>query len=258
LVRHPAIGLCLGFLLGLNHFEQGLFIVLGLAWVISFSEEENSRLRFFPALIGLFVAKAALMVYFELMHFDITWGRYAFTRSVGVKRMAEFHLRGWMPILYSTFGVGWLLVLKIYSDMHSASRKMISHSITACLALFAIMLLGIDETRVFTLMTWPIVLFIILKWAGEDAVAAETSLISHSGGIPPLKISNPFAHIRKTKSWLTLQLGLVCLVPPVIVWAGKVQSTTLFYTLEIISDLLMGTHFIKRDSKNWLTIPFNI
>jgi hypothetical protein len=257
LVRHPVSGLCVGFLLGLNHFEQGLFIILGLAWVVSFSEEENSKFRFLPALIGLVAAKAALIGYFELMNFNISAGRYSVTRSIGLKRLAELHLRGCMPILYSTFGVGWLLVLKMYNDLHAASRKMIDHSIAACLALFAVMLIGVDETRVFTLMTWPILLFIILKWTGKDALTGDVSSIS--GFInPAMKSSNLFAGIRTMKGWLILQLGLVCLVPPIIVWTGKVQSTTLFYTLEMISDLLFGTHLIKTDSKTWLTVPFNI
>lgn len=257
LLRHPLIGLCLGFLLGLNHFEQGLFIILSLAWVISFSKTERSRFGFLPALIGLVFAKAALMGYFELMHFDITAGRYSVTRSIGLLRLAELHLRGWMPILYSTFGAGWILVLKMYADIGSESRKMVLHAAGACLGLFAVMLLGVDETRVFALMTWPILLFAVLRWVGRGVSDAGNSSAPGRQN-PPLKIASPFVDVGTMKGWLTLQLGVICLVPPIIIWTGKVQSTTLFYTLEIISDLLFGTHFIKTDSKTWLTVPFNI
>jgi hypothetical protein len=156
-----------------------------------------------------------------------------------------------MPILYSTFGVGWLLVLKMYSDMRSRSRKMVFHAVAACLALFFLMLLGVDETRVFTLLTWPILLFAVIRWTGREVPGTEDPSASGPQNLYSL------AGFGTTKGWLTLQLGLVCLVPPIIVWAGKVQSTTLFYTLEMVSDLLFGTHFIKTDSKTWLTVPFN-
>jgi hypothetical protein len=142
-------------LLGMQHFEQG---AVAIAIFATFelinrraSGERYSRIAFFHLrlILGLGIGKALLAFIFELNGMNLNSGRlYLYLNSFA--GLAELFLNNIQIIVWSTLGVGWLLLIVIHRASPTHARNLIiAGSMSALSAI-----LVFDQTRVAAIVSF--------------------------------------------------------------------------------------------------------
>lgn len=159
-----AVGLG-AILVGFNHFEQGIFIIFA-ALVVRFLAERDARELARVAGVALaFVAIGRLLQVLYLDSIHATASRVTYLGDRGVDR----YVRAWrghvVAILFSVYGVLWLPLAAMLRRLDTRSRATI-------LALHCGLTIPVpvvlDTTRVYALITWPIIVGGAVWWSKHD------------------------------------------------------------------------------------------
>lgn len=154
--------------LGFNHFEQGVFIVTGAGavwWVMG----RPVRRLLAIAVVGVFAGKTVLTVYLRLSGIDVGNERLDFVRDHGAMTFVDAW-RGNVPaLLWSVFGVMWFAVAFAWREWSSTQRRSLA---VAFGALTMPVLITLDLTRVYSLVTWPLVMFLVW-WFGTGRSSVD-------------------------------------------------------------------------------------
>jgi hypothetical protein len=200
----PALVLA-GLLFGINHFEQGFFILLftAVSHRLLVGLVPVSPLRLFWAALGLVLGKLTLYCWFEVHQFPLVGGRFDWLTETGVEGFAKMFWANLSPLLFSLFNVFWPAVLVL--GLVIASRypgRLTALAVCAGLAL-AVGAMTFDVTRVFALLSWPLAMAFLLLALKADP------------GPTPHRV-------------MVVVLASCLMVPPLMVWAGKVHYPGLF------------------------------
>lgn len=184
-----------GMLLGFNHFEQGVFIVAAALILRQFVRRDGFRFGLCAG-AGLAAGRALLAVYHNASNITVTTGRIDYFADLGFGD----YFRAWGPnlpaLIFSVHGVLWVAVVAMLRNIQPRPRNAV---IVVQVGLLAPVLLTLDVTRVYALITWPIVMVCVM-WAA----------------------SQPETQIRR---WAVLLAGTSLVVPRVIVAGGVVVSS---------------------------------
>ena len=191
-VRDRRVQAIVGFALAFTAFEQSV-IVLALLVVLSFVGVVDDRRRFVPAAIGLVAGRVILGLW--LASQDVHNGRLEFIRHFGVSHFVEQFWSG-LPWLIIT-GLGASVVAIVFALRGETWRVRIVFVATIVATLLPVAL-SEDQTRVFALLTWPLVLALLLKYSAR---ADDRSL--------------------RLAALSTLAVAVV--VPGIVVWTGRAQ-----------------------------------
>ena len=146
-----------GFVLGFDHFEAGVPILASTGLLLV--AERRAWLDTVLAAIGLAGGKLALVAW-QTAHDQDPISRLAYVRETGWERyvIAAFgNVPAW---LYSTFSVAWPLVaLAFVAAGRGVRRAMIASALLAAVTTLA----TLDSTRVFALVSWPLVVFAVTR-----------------------------------------------------------------------------------------------
>jgi hypothetical protein len=155
MTRHrPVVASLLGFLLGLQHFEQAVvgFGALSAATflAIRFGEKELFPLRTgVVVVLAICAGKLALMGLFH-MNDVVTTGRIGWAATYLSNLLSQFWLHS-QVIVWGMLGLGWLVVLR-YLDQ-GRSGVILAGTL---LALLPVLVLVADRTRVMANVTFPL------------------------------------------------------------------------------------------------------
>jgi len=184
--------------LGANAFEQGIFIVGGAAALRLFGESlrgasgesegesggasrRRGVVRVGAMGVGLVAGKAALEAYHR--HYGITPDdRFAFVLFVG--------FGGWFSRFFANFGT-WLF--SIFNAAWVAGALLVFFAVPVATSL--------DETRVYALISWPVLLWLTLWAVRRECAAVARRLVA-----------------------ITLLAGVV--LPRVIVWEANIYASS--------------------------------
>lgn len=199
-VLQSPVGLFVAALmLGVNHFEQGVFMVLA-AFVLRLKDDGRRALFRIGAIgVGICAGKLALQAYHH--RYGITSGgdrlAYATTAS-GFRRFFDLFAMNFPTWLFSVFNAMWLFLAAVY--LRHRRELLVALGLLVLFVIPAV--LALDETRVYALITWPVVLWVVL-WicCNEDEML-----------------------VRRLAT-VTLLLGV--LLPRVIVWEGRTYTSSL-------------------------------
>jgi hypothetical protein len=208
-----------GFLLGVNHFEQGVFLVAFTTlaqWIVSGPVAIRPPWRIVWAGLGLLFGKWWLHHWFAQHDIHLSYDRFYWVTKTGLSGFAQLFLVNLHPLLFSLFNVFWgaVLLLGVVIATKYSGRLM-------CLAFLFFLALAsasvtLDTTRVYALLSWPVVLAFILLAFNVDAAYNPTN--------------------RKI---MTAMLAFGLVVPPLMVWQGTIQSSVLFRTLKLIYEIVV-------------------
>lgn len=177
-----------GLALGFNHFEQGAFIV---AAAVMLRRADRSVMA---ALVGLGAGKLGLMGFHAALDIDAGADRIAYLRAAGMERYLVATFANLPTLVFSVLGVMWAPFL--WFLLHAERRRALTVGALQ-FALLAPVALTLDSTRVWALMSWPVVVHVLLSMV----VVVERECL---------------------RLWSTLLFLTAVVVPRVVVWEGSV------------------------------------
>lgn len=183
-------------LLGFTHFEQGLFVV-AIVLILN-SHRKFSWVRTPTVLIGgLMLGKAVLMAY--LVSKGLGRGRLDYASITGLYTFLKFFVRQFPVLLGSWFGAFWVWMtvaaLSVVNRWTELGRWFLATALAATASLLAL-----DETRVFALISLPLIVHVGMD--AKELMAPQS---------------------RRAAAVLASCIALI--LPPVFVWEGAVHST---------------------------------
>ena len=151
----PPLAVLVGVLLGLQHFEQGMFGFAALA-AASFATPRFGGRDIYPwrtaagVMAGIVVGKLVLMLIFHLAGMQVT-GRTGWLGTYLVTMLAQFWFHS-QYVVWTVLGAGWLVAIR-YVDRGRAAIPFL-----ACLiGLLPLLLIVNDQTRVIAIVTFPLI-----------------------------------------------------------------------------------------------------
>lgn len=233
----PTLRALLGALLAIAHFEQGCVILVLLCGLLPFVDADlkpNTRWLGMAMMIAGFVAgKIAMDLYFQVHHFEIQNTRSTLVfEKVGPVRLLSDSARFPLVLLFSVLNVTWPAWLLVVVGSYRTDRRLfvvLSIGMALCLA---VMILVLDQTRVASLLTWPLLVGAMIV-AARDVDGRE---------------------LLKKLAVACFLLGLI--VPRVILWEGRIHTSSASFTAMLITDTLGLTDFIDQSVSWWRITPF--
>lgn len=149
-----------GLAMGFNHFEQSI-VMLGAAAVMRGVLRKDNRAPLIAAGFGLIAGKILLGLYLAVRGIEVSESRL----SLALGDPGSFFRlwRGHLPVLiFSVFNVLWLPVAVMWRDQTQRNRRVLV--VTQFVATLPVLLTS-DLTRVYAIVTWPIVVFTVLYWS---------------------------------------------------------------------------------------------
>ena len=155
--RKVLFAVLMGILLGMQHFEQGVFAYSGLFFAVLLSEKLGYRVKYssrfcIALLIGVIGGKFLLYSLFHFYSIDIRLDRRAWFLENLPRLIQQFGFH-FQIVLWSTLGLGWLVALRFMDWGKSALPFFIF-----LVALLMLLPIVEDQTRVIAIITFPLVL----------------------------------------------------------------------------------------------------
>ena len=198
----------LSFILGMEHFEVGVFATIGLLLSSWISQSKSSVLApvHFPWVFGLAIGLGKLASSFLnktaiLSSSKVDWWSANWPEIVG-----QFLLRPHV-VLWGTLGVAWLVVVRLF-DFPGLARTVVAGLSPS----FLLLLLVEDQTRIFALTSLPVVLIYIVL---------NRDFLSRIGD-----------------TWVVAMAFAWIVIPVTWVWAGYPKWSVTPYNVGLILDVL--------------------
>lgn len=194
--RDRRLAAATGFLLAFAAFEQSVFVIAALA-ALSVVGIGAERLRLAWAAGALVLGRAVLEVWLRAN--DVTHGRGWFLRETGVSHLLGQFVDALPWLVVTGFGATLLPVVVAVAGLPSVRARVVV--VAVLLAALVPTALSLDQTRVFAILTWPVVMALVLDHADRNAPTS----------------------IRRLA---TATLILAAIVPGIVVWEGRAQLAT--------------------------------
>jgi hypothetical protein len=220
------LSLFCGLLLGLNHFEQGILIVSSLLFInfLDPTREKKTQIHLLVAVAGLFCAKFALAYWFHIHQFHLTSGRLYYVQQLGLPRILSQIFTNFHALIFSFFNVFWLVIIFLLIQFKPASKWLYSGILVTLAGIAVAICVGLDTTRIYGMVTWPFVVYLLICF---HQMFKENQL-----------------KLDELQKVISIAFMTAILVPPVIVWEGKVHTNVIVAPAKLLFDRVAGTHFM--------------
>lgn len=166
----PATGLLggMGALLGFGHFEQGAVIVVALA-ALSWADgwKRLTKCQAAALAVGVVVGRLLLFVYHSVFGIETPTDRLDYAQDVGLDVLTRSWWHGGVWLLASLYAAWWLVIVYVGAAMLSRARRLAITFLLVNVALVAATIVTRDQTRVFAMVSWPVVTWALL-WGIEN------------------------------------------------------------------------------------------
>lgn len=203
------IAAVVGIVLGFQHFEQSVVILVSLAlyaWLV-----RRDRLEWDPTLPGILLAlggvvvgKVALAAFLAQQGFSSAGGRLWWVQGDRLSVYLDQLQATWPVLLWSLFAGSWLVLIAWASRARPGRWTLLLCFVPALLA----SAIAEDHTRLFALTAWPLLMLLMLRLAAGESQAGEAvpgDAGAAAGGVR-------LRHVEYL-SWIAL---------PMIVWGSNV------------------------------------
>jgi hypothetical protein len=200
----PPLLLLAGVGLGLSGFEQGLFVAAGavaVRWIDERRRTTRPAITSAAIVVGLLAGKVLLEAYHRRYGIH-PQSRLDFVLMVGFARWFGEFFGNFPTWLFSIFNALWVFLAAVYLR----HRRSLRVPALLLVALVAPVFVTLDQTRVYALVSWPVVLWAVL-WATRDADAGDDPAV-----------------VRRLLT-ITLLLGLV--LPRIMVWESNTYASSI-------------------------------
>jgi hypothetical protein len=203
----------LAALLAANHAEQAMVLLMVLFLLIPcvdsrYAGREGWRLAL-ALMAGGLAGWSAVHGFQAVQGIHVERDRFDYMLENGIDRDFTLFARNPQMLLWSFFGFVWLLVVPAALTMRRGTGE--AASVVPRLALAALICVGatlatLDSTRVFSVLSWPLLVTLLVLAVRQGAAPSLTRLAATA-----------------------FVLGLF--LPKVVMWDGQVQGGTATYTL---------------------------
>ena len=233
----PALRALFGALLAVAHFEQGCIIIALLCGLLPFVDADlKARTRWLGMALmiaGFIAGKIAIDLYFQIHNFQIVTTRATLIfDKVGPLRFLSDTARYPLVLLFSILNVTWAAWLLVVVGSWRGNRRLFAVLLAGMALCLGVTVFVLDQTRVGALLTWPLL-------AGAVIVAARDI---------------DSRELLKRLAAACFLLGLI--VPRVIVWEGRIHTSSASFTAMLVTDTLGLTDFIDQSVPWWRVTPF--
>jgi len=207
------------FLLGINHPEQGL-ITLVLLTIVSFVIRKKAETVKF-ALIGLgslVLGKLLVQWYFDSHNFAIVFTRVSYISITGLFEYAKATFSNPFALLFSLYNV-LIIFISIYILYFWKKDKMPLAFVIHSLLASSVILITLDQTRVFSILTFPALLLLVLSPSFQCLESGEKEFF---------------------KNILTISLLAGIVVPRFVVWDGNIYYSAYQNLIGFFHDHVLG------------------
>lgn len=156
-----------GVVLGVNHLAQGVIILCVVAAVRIFAWRERPAVMLYPAL-GVAIGQLVTLIYRTAADITLETSRFGTVLERGPVHWFEQWRGHLLVIVFSLYGVLWVPVLRAIGEVDLRTRWLL---IGGHVALLGPVLVTYDATRVYSAITWPLLLVVVLWWS---TVSTET------------------------------------------------------------------------------------
>ena len=222
--RRPSVVFVIGLLLGLQHFEQGMFGAISMLPLTLFPSRDrwapNVGRSFIPLLFsGLVSGKIALLAIFSTFPEDVNSGRLYWLITNFASLTADFVS---LPLitLWSGLGLCWIALAKFAREVRCGARVLVALAIPC-----SVLPVVADPTRVLAITSFPLLYFTVLT---------NHQHLTRWGG-----------------SQVTRWIVTAVLVPWLWVWGGEVHTSTVFYDAVWLINQTSGRFEVPNDLALW-------
>ena len=167
--------LLIGFVGGMNHFPVMLISGIGLLGFRNVTGDQRSgRWQIAGYLSGLGGGYAALQAYQQHYHLAVRYGRLGYPELMGAKQIALGVLENWLAALFSLYNVLWIVVLLSAFCLYRLNRRAFWYLAGINGVFLAASVPVLDTTRVFSLLSWPLLtwsVLLVLGWERNEGAA---------------------------------------------------------------------------------------
>jgi len=223
------------FLMGVNHSDQGIVIVvlISVFLLVSHGKKELWRnLQFFLcSSIGVGMGRLSLEWWFSHNEFNIQHTRELIPFQIGIAGYLKINFSNLPAFIFSTYNVLWIFLI-VWVAYFYRTRE--AKAFLLCnLFTYLVVIIAIDQTRDFALLSFPCVLLLVLSEKFRNLADIEKEFF---------------------KKVLVLALVIGLFVPRIIVWDGNIYSSTIFRTVEYT---LIKAGILEKDTQK-LKKPLHI
>jgi hypothetical protein len=192
-----------GFLLGINHPEQGLLILLLIALFIFLTEGKKEAFKFSLVCLSSYLLVILLINwYFHWYDFSVEFSRLDYISDVGLSRYITATFSNPFALLFSLYNV-LLIFISTYVFYFWKNNRLPFAFLVYSLLAFVTILVTLDQTRVFSILTFPGLLLLVFSPSFLSVSQSEKDFF---------------------KSVLTISLFAGILIPRFVVWDGNIHS----------------------------------
>jgi hypothetical protein len=208
-----AVALLLGIALGMQHFEQGVFAIGGVAASLLLSRAYKSDVGYSfswaaTSFFGVGLGKVALAQIFRHFHTYVNSGRLYYYHQFGHWMLVLFAYH-FQYILWSVLGVGWIAVIKF-----AQLGKRAAPFLVCLVGLLFLLPFVFDETRVACIVTFPLVaIYLLLNRTFLESLHARSVT-----WIFALWVIVPWPWIQGTPKWSAFPYDVAFLLHKYLGW----------------------------------------
>lgn len=207
------------FLLGINHPEQGLIILLLLTIFSFLTSRKKETIKF--ALIGLgslLLGKLLVEWYFYSHNFAVEFSRVDYISNAGLFLYVKATFSNPFALLFSLYNV-LAIFITTYIIYYWKKEKISFAFIVYSLLAFIIILITLDQTRVFSILTFPGLLLLVFSPSFRSLESAEKEFF---------------------KRVLTISFVAGILIPRFVVWMGNIYYSAYQNLIGLLHDYIVG------------------
>lgn len=170
-----------GFLGGLNHLP--IVLISGTSLLLfkaTNKEDEVNYLHLFIFFIGLSTGFIALKAYEQHVGIAVNIDRLSYLKLISLKHLFfDVWLSNWLTLPFSFYNVLWGIVLAIAHFLYFNYRKFVYFFAGSnILFLFFTVLGTADSTRIFSMLSWPLLFYSFIFVANKHKLGGEISYLS--------------------------------------------------------------------------------
>ena len=204
--RAPWVCFLLAIAMAWNHFEQSLAflaIYVLFAHTAGFLKQEQSKLLAVGAAIVL--TKTALTLYFTHAGMELQMSRFSYSvdHPDRLRHLLINFLSNPLVLAWSLFSGAWLYIWTFFREGSAAANVKKAALLSLLVCLVPVFVVA-DATRVFAMLSWPVLLLTILKPVPAWWATCRKAVFS--------------------------SMCIAALIPQIIVWDGWIYSSATLHT----------------------------
>ena len=201
---NPVAAMIGGFLLGVNHPEQGATAMLLLTLFSLLTRRIRDTVAFALAGVGSLILGAwAVQWFFTRHNFDIVFTRVDYIIGMGLPAFLRSALSEPFALLFSLYNA-LILFVAVYLWFFWRKGRLAVAFVSCSLLAFVSILFTLDQTRVFAILTFPPLLLLVMSPSFQEMEPTQKEFF---------------------ESVLAIAFIAGILIPRFVVWNGSVSSS---------------------------------